>query len=81
MIFVPRIVVTAAHFTAAASGEIDHGGVVSSLLAQRITHSYGLKYLCRKNTCFCRLSSALLISKYNVHRFTLRGVMILTRTT
>ena len=50
MIFVPRIVVTAAHFTAAASGEIDHGGVVSSLLAQRITHrashSYGLKYLC-----------------------------------
>ena len=37
MIFVPRIVVTAAHFTATACGEIDHDSVVSSIFAQRVT--------------------------------------------
>jgi len=38
VIFVSRIVFTAAHFTATARGEVDHGGVVSSLLAQRVTY-------------------------------------------
>jgi len=37
VIFVPRIVVTAARFTATARGEIDHDSVVSSIFAQRIT--------------------------------------------
>jgi len=48
VIFVPRIVVTAARFAATACGEIDHDSVVSSIFAQRVTsralsqvHSHG----------------------------------------